>query len=110
MTITQSHGIKSVPTPAELGRQVAHAREEFGRTVEALVSRTAAVKEQVRETASRAGRLAADMDLDSVRGKAGRAVTTARANRTPLIAATGVLAAALLVRRTRRARRPQRRR
>lgn len=109
MAITNSHDKKSIPT----------TREEFARTVEALASKSAEAREQVaratgrlRDTAVHVGRLVEektpDVNLDSVRGKAGRAGAKARSNRTALIAAAGVLSAAVLARRSRRTRRAAR--
>ncbi|MFF1344331.1 DUF3618 domain-containing protein [Streptomyces sp. NPDC058290] len=115
---TQSHGTKSVPTAQELLRQVAHAREELGGTIEALVSKadvtargkgaTAAVKGQLaqvtgrlRDTAAHVGRLVEGKTPDP---------GAARTNRTALTVAAGVLAGVLVVRRTRRAGRTRRRR
>ncbi|MFD6892835.1 DUF3618 domain-containing protein [Streptomyces sp. NPDC059957] len=112
MATTGLHGNKSVPSARALRRQAARTRKELGRTVEALVSRAGAsgrvheTAERLRETAaSHVGRLVEDKKLDAARGGAVRAVTTARSHRTALITAAGVLAAALLARRSRRARR-----
>ncbi|MFD4240266.1 hypothetical protein ACFWP3_01385 [Streptomyces sp. NPDC058525] len=80
MTMTQSHRSKSLRTPTELRRQAAHAREELGRMVGALASKERAVR------------------------ATGRAAATARTHRTAWIGATGILAAALLARRSRRSR------
>ncbi|MBT2449785.1 DUF3618 domain-containing protein [Streptomyces sp. ISL-43] len=128
MTTAGLVGNKSIPTTQEFRRQVARTREELGRTVAALASKadaavraqekTASVKKQVaqvtgrlRKTATYVGRLVEDENPDSVRAKARRAAATARGtDRTAWVAAGSVLAAALLVRRTRRARRgPSRR-
>ncbi|WP_330300727.1 DUF3618 domain-containing protein [Streptomyces sp. NBC_00503] len=121
MTRNGSHGSTSLPTAEELLRQVERTRKELGRTVGALSSKVdaatrahdgmAGVKGQVgqatarlRITAAHVGRFAADKGkgkgLDSVRDKAVRAA--ARSNRTALIAAAGVLAGVLIVRRARR--------
>ncbi|MCX5409575.1 DUF3618 domain-containing protein [Streptomyces sp. NBC_00335] len=113
-TATGLNANKSVPGARALRRQAARTRKELGRTVEALVSR-AGSSSRVHETAERlrgtaashVGRLVEDKNLDSVRGKAVRAATTARSHRTALLTAAGVLAAALLARRSRRARRGQ---
>lgn len=114
MTTTGLHGNKSLPSTQALRRQAARTGKERGRTVEALVSRAGAsarVQEtagRLRETAaSHVGRLVDDEKLGSARGKAVRAVTAARGHRTALATAAGVLAAALLARRSRRARRGQ---
>ncbi|MFD9307927.1 hypothetical protein ACFWCB_35510 [Streptomyces sp. NPDC060048] len=122
MTIAGLNSGKSVPTAQEVRRQVARTRKELGRTVTALASkadaavraqgRTASSKRQVaqvtgrlRKAAAHVGRLAGEKNLDSLRGKAGRAASAARTDRTKVIAIGGVLAAVLLVRRTLRARR-----
>lgn len=123
MTMTGLPGSKSVPSARALRRQAVRTGRELGRTVEAFVSKTgrsARVHEKgifakggVVRTAGRlkkaatshAGRLAKDKKLDSARVRAVRAATMARSNRTVLIAAAGVLTAALLARRSRRARR-----
>ncbi|MFI6001983.1 DUF3618 domain-containing protein [Streptomyces sp. NPDC051366] len=113
---TESHGTKSVPTAQVLFRQVAHTREALGRTIEALASKadvtargkdaTAAGKGQLaqvtgrlRDTAAHVRRLLEGKTPDP---------GAARTNRTALIAAAGVLAGVLLVRRTRRTRRTRR--
>ncbi|MDX6763016.1 hypothetical protein SIN09_27315, partial [Streptomyces sp. F8] len=110
MTLIPHVNDKSVPTSAELRRQVARATDRLrdtavhvGRLVEdktpdpvlAGALRTAT---RVRDTAARAGRLAGHRDLDSVRANAGRAATVARTHRTALATAAGVLAAAALAR------------
>ncbi|MFF3214451.1 hypothetical protein ACFYYB_27830 [Streptomyces sp. NPDC002886] len=111
-------GDTSVPTAEELRRQVTRTCKELGRTVTALASKAeqsaafnkqvAQVTDRLRDTAAQVGhqlgQLVDETDLDSVRGKAGRAVNAARSNRTALLTAAGVLAV-LFVRRTRRARR-----
>lgn len=127
MTRTGSHGSTSLPTAQEVRRQVARTRKELGRTVEALSSKVdasarahdgmAGVKGQagqaaarLRDAAAHVGRLAADQgkgkgkrkELDSLRGKAVQAAAAARSNRTAVIAAVGVLAGVLIVRRARR--------
>ncbi|MET9852816.1 hypothetical protein ABZY57_07720 [Streptomyces sp. NPDC006450] len=109
---TGSHGITSVPGTRELRRQAGRARKELGRTVEALKSRAGA-SEQVHKTAvrlrekaaSRVGRLVQDKRLDSARGKAVRTATAMRRHPTAVATAAGVMTAALLARRSRRARR-----
>ncbi|MEU9146055.1 hypothetical protein [Streptomyces sp. NPDC048349] len=129
MTMTQSRGRTSLPTPAELRRQIAHARVELGRIVDMLAAkadaaerphgRTAAVTAQaarvagrVRDTAVHVGRLVEDKTptpvrahLASARGAAGRSGTTARTRRTAWTGVAGAVAFALLARRSRRARR-----
>lgn len=114
MTTTGSHGNKSVPSAQALRGRAARTGRELGRTVEALISRAGAparvheTAERLRETAaSHVGRLGQDKKLGSVRGRAVRAATTARSHRTALFTAAGVLAAAVLARRSRRARREQ---
>ncbi|MFF1414458.1 hypothetical protein ACFVX6_32500 [Streptomyces sp. NPDC058289] len=118
MTMAGIRGDTSVPTAQELRRQVTRTCKELGRTVTALASKAeqsaasnkqvAQVTDRLRDTAAQVGHqlghLVDETDLDSVRGKAGRAVTAARSNRTALLTAAGVLAV-LLIRRTRRARR-----
>lgn len=89
-----------------LRETAAHAaRLVEDKTPDRVRGRAVRAATRVRDTASRAGRLTVDKNLDSMRGTAVRAATTARANRTVLIGAGGVLTAVLLVRRTRRARR-----
>ncbi|WP_327308866.1 DUF3618 domain-containing protein [Streptomyces sp. NBC_01298] len=112
MTTTGLHGNKTLPGARTLRRQAVRTRKELGRTVEALVSRAgspARVQEsagRLRKTAaSHVGRLVQDGKLDAARGKAVRAATAARSHRTALATAAGVLTAALLARRSRRARR-----
>ncbi|MCJ0872013.1 hypothetical protein [Streptomyces sp. AP-93] len=74
----------------------------------AMTTRVHETAERLRETAaSHVGRLVEDGRLDSVRGKAVRGATTVRSHPTALVTATAVLAAALLARRSRRARRGQ---
>ncbi|MER5758771.1 hypothetical protein [Streptomyces sp. NPDC002082] len=118
MTMAGIHGDTTVASVQELRRQATRTCKELGRTVTALASKaeqTAASNKQVaqvtdrlRDTAAQVGHqlghLVDETDLDSVRGKVGRAVNAARSNRTALLTAAGVLAL-LLVRRTRRARR-----
>ncbi|MFJ9550579.1 hypothetical protein [Streptomyces erythrochromogenes] len=117
MTLIPHANDKSVPTPTELRRHVARATGRLrdtavhvGRLVEdrtpdpvlAGAFRTAT---RVRDTAARAGRLTGHGSLDSLRVKAGRAATLARSHRTALATAAGVLTAAVIARRSRRARR-----
>ncbi|MFJ6782909.1 hypothetical protein [Streptomyces yangpuensis] len=117
MTLIPHANDKSVPAPALLRGHVTRATGRLrdtavhvGRLVEdktpdpvlAGALRTAT---RVRDTAARAGRLAGHRSFDSVRAGAGRAATLARANRTALTTAAGVLTAAVLARRARRARR-----
>ncbi|MFE2366048.1 hypothetical protein [Streptomyces virginiae] len=121
MTLIPHANDKSVPTPAELRRQVARATGRLrdtavhvGRLVEdktpnpvlAGALRTAT---RVRDTAARAGRFAGHRKFDSAKASAktgaGRAATLARANRTALATVACVLTAAVVARRARRARR-----
>ncbi|MFJ7272418.1 DUF3618 domain-containing protein [Streptomyces sp. NPDC099050] len=112
MTTTGLHGDKILPGARALRRQAVRTRKEFGRTVEALVSK-AGSSERVHEAAGRlketaashVGRLVEDGKLDSARGGAARVATALRSHRTAAVAAAAVLAAALLARRSRRARR-----
>lgn len=125
MTRTGSHGSTSLPTAQEVRRQVVRTGKELGRTFEALSSTVNAsgrardgmagargqagqAATRLRDAAAHVGRLAADQGkgggkgLESVRGKAAQAAGAARNNRTALIAAGGVLAGVLIVRRARR--------
>ncbi|MER7734868.1 hypothetical protein ABTX80_28640 [Streptomyces erythrochromogenes] len=116
MTLIPHANDKSVPAPKELRRQVARATGRLrdtaahvGRLVEdktpdpvrAGAFRTAT---RVRDTAARAGRLTGRGNLDSARARAGRAAKLARSHRTALATAAGVLTAAVIARRSRRAR------
>lgn len=82
MTTTGLHGTKTLPGAQALRRQAVRTRKELGRLVE-------------------------DGKLDSVRGKAVQAATRVRSHRTGWVTAAGVLAAAVVARRSRRARREQ---
>ncbi|MFC9388668.1 hypothetical protein [Streptomyces venezuelae] len=100
----------SAPRPEELRKAVAHTREKLGQTVEALaakapdpaVDKAAHAAAQVRSTAARAGRLAAERTPDLVADKVGQGASAARAYRTPLLVGVAALGVLLLVRRSRR--------
>ncbi|WP_308346690.1 DUF4235 domain-containing protein [Streptomyces sp. ISL-66] len=80
-------------------REKAEQAEQLVKTPDPVLGKAAQATAQLRETAARAGQLAADKTPDPVREKAGQAATVARDNRTPLLAAAALvvflLAAAL---------------
>ncbi|MFZ4297711.1 DUF3618 domain-containing protein [Streptomyces cinereoruber] len=109
----------------ELREQAEHTRDELGRTVEALAAKAdvkaqaeekvAAAREkaavaagQVKEKAAAATDLVKEKTPDPVLEKAEVVAQKAKANRTPLVAATAALAGFLLVRRIVRGRRGRR--
>ncbi|WP_328903763.1 hypothetical protein OHR86_30895 [Streptomyces sp. NBC_00441] len=66
-----------------------------------VLEKTAQAAAQVRESAAKAGQYAADKAPEPLRETAGQAATAARTHRTPLLAAGALIAAVLLVRRSR---------
>ncbi|MEU6211591.1 hypothetical protein ACN6AT_01880 [Streptomyces sp. JL4002] len=120
MTMMKPHRSPSAPGVEELRRHVTGARKGLGRTVGALASRAAhaAAKAQgsardkdgvarltaaMRDGAAHPRRLLRGTDRSPLRAGAGRVVRTARTHRTAVMTAAGVLTAAVLARRSRRA-------
>ncbi|MER5731536.1 DUF3618 domain-containing protein [Streptomyces sp. NPDC002138] len=101
----------ATPSPEELRHRIEHTRDELGRTVEALASKadvTAQAKEkaalvgdQIRETAGQAARLVKQKTPEPVLDATAQVATTAKANRTPLLALGAAFVVFLLVRRGR---------
>ncbi|MET9319443.1 DUF3618 domain-containing protein [Streptomyces sp. NPDC003038] len=99
-----SDGNESSPTPEQLREQIEHTRAELTQAVEALAAKvdvTARAQEKTAAVKEQAGEKAVQVTAQ-VREMAAKAATTARANRTPLLAAGIALVAFLLIRRSRR--------
>lgn len=104
MTRTGSYGTTVLQATGRIRDTAAHvARLVEDKTPDPVRDRAVRTATQVRDAASRAGKLAAHKSHGSGRGKAGWAALTTRSERSPMIAAAGVLAGALVVRRARRA-------
>lgn len=104
MTRTGTPGNTVLQATGRIRDTAAHvARLVEDKTPDPVRDRAVRTAAQVRDAASRAGRLAAHKARGSVHGKSARAAITGRSERSPMMAAAGVLAAALLVRRARQA-------
>ena len=91
--------VGAAPQPADdpqgLQEEIERTREHLGETVEALMAKVD-VKARAQDEASRLiGQLKAR--AEPVKQAAGNAAATARQRRTPLLAATGVVGAGLVV-------------
>ncbi|MGW8954570.1 DUF3618 domain-containing protein [Streptomyces sp. NPDC055709] len=106
------------PTPEELRAQARHTREELGRTVEALMTKTdvktramqaatgmkdqlgekvGVAREQIAATAATAGEKLRDTTPETVQDSARQAAEVARRNRLPLLAGSAAATLALLM-------------
>ncbi|CAM5318617.1 hypothetical protein SAVIM338S_00722 [Streptomyces avidinii] len=108
MTRTGSPGNTVLQATGRIRDKAAHvARVVEDKTPDPVRDRALRTATQVRDAASRAGRIAAHKAQGTLhgksRGKSVRAALTGRSERSPMLAAAGVLATALLVRRARRA-------
>nr|WSX53448.1 hypothetical protein OG409_33715 [Streptomyces sp. NBC_00974] len=106
MTRTGSPGNTVLQATGRIRDTAAHvARLVEHKTPDPVRDRAVRTAAQVRDAASRAGRFAAHTNPRFGRAKSPWAAIRGRSGRSPVIAAAGVLATALLVRWARRARR-----